>query len=188
MPNELRFHDAEERKTVKVVLHVCCGVCAAGVVETLLLEGHEVHGFFCNPNIHPDDEYRRRLDAAWTVSERMGFPLVESDYTPEEWLRETAPLAQEPEGGARCEVCFRLRLRRTYLHMLELGADAFTTTLTVSPQKQASVVNRIGQEIGGDRFLARDFKKHDGFKRATEHAKEWGIYRQHYCGCAYSRR
>lgn len=72
--------------------------------------------------------------------------------------------------------------------MLDLGAEAFTTTLTVSPHKRATVVNRVGEEIGGDRFLARDFKKQDGFKRATALAKEWGIYHQDYCGCVYSMR
>ena len=173
---------------VKVVLHICCGVCAAGVVETLLSEGHEVCGLFCNPNIHPVEEYQRRLEAARTVAEKMRFRLDESPYVPEEWLREAASLAEQPEGGSRCEVCFRFRLERTHLHMLDLGADAFTTTLTVSPHKRATVINRVGGEIGGDRFLARDFKKRDGFKRATALAREWGIYQQDYCGCVYSMR
>jgi predicted adenine nucleotide alpha hydrolase (AANH) superfamily ATPase len=177
-----------EGPTVKIVLHVCCGVCAAGVVETLLSEGHEVCGLFCNPNIYPVEEYQRRLEAARTVAERMSFRLDESPYVPEEWLKEAASLAEEPEGGARCEVCFRFRLGRTHLHMLDSGADAFTTTLTVSPHKRATVVNRVGGGIGGDRFLARDFKKRDGFKRATALAKEWGIYQQSYCGCLYSMR
>ena len=171
---------------MKVVLHICCGVCAAGVVETLLSEGHEVWGFFCNPNVYPDDEYQRRLEAARTVAERMKFHLDEAPYAPDEWFSETMSLEHEPEGGARCEVCFRFRLMRTHLHMLNSGADAFTTTLTVSPHKQALVVNRVGGEIGGDRFMARDFKKREGFKRAMALAKEWRIYRQDYCGCVYS--
>lgn len=173
---------------MRVVLHICCGVCAAGVVDTLLREGHEVRGFFFNPNIHLSDEYQRRLEAARLVAERLRFPLDEGAYMPEEWFRETESLSKEPEGGARCEVCYRLRLSKAYAHMLDLGAEAFTTTLTVSPRKQASVVNRIGHEVGGDAFLARDFKKRDGFKRAMQRAKEWEIYRQDYCGCVYSRR
>jgi predicted adenine nucleotide alpha hydrolase (AANH) superfamily ATPase len=173
---------------MRVVLHVCCGVCAAGVAERLLSEGHQVLGLFHNPNIHPPEEYSRRLEVARRVAQELGFPLVETDYTPEDWLRETEPLASEPEGGKRCEVCFRLRLGRAYRYMEETGYDAFTTTLTISPRKSAEVVNRIGQEIGGDRFLARDFKKKEGYKRTVELAKRWALYRQDYCGCKYSMR
>ncbi len=171
---------------MKIVLHICCGVCAAGVVERLIAEKHDVLGFFYNPNIHPREEYDRRLEAAFTVSQEMGFPLAAGDYVPGEWLNETVSLRDEPEGGRRCPVCFRLRLKRTHLYMLENGADAFATTLTVTPRKSALVVNAVGQEIGGEKFLERDFKKQEGFKRTNELARKWGIYRQHYCGCVYS--
>jgi predicted adenine nucleotide alpha hydrolase (AANH) superfamily ATPase len=177
-----------EAGIVKIVLHICCGVCAAGVVDTVINEGHQVFGFFSNSNIHPEDEYRRRLETARSVTERMKITLNEDVYDPEEWYAGTKSLAQEPEGGERCTLCFGLRLKRTHQHMLDLGADAYTTTLTVSPRKRADVVNRIGLEISGDRFLARDFKKREGFKRAIERAKAWEIYRQDYCGCSYSRQ
>ncbi len=173
---------------MKILLHICCGVCAAGVVERLTLEGHEVLGLFYNPNIHPKEEYERRLEAAYKVAKELNFPLVAGAYTPEEWLAETASLENEPEGGKRCEVCFRHRLQKTYLYWKDSGADAFTTTLTVSPTKSATVINRVGQEIGGDRFLVRDFKKKAGFQRATELAKKWTLHRQNYCGCLYSLR
>ncbi|MBI2852579.1 MAG: epoxyqueuosine reductase QueH [Chloroflexi bacterium] len=173
---------------MKVVLHICCGVCAAGVVERLVSEGHEVCGFFYNPNIHPADEYERRLEVARRVAAEMGFPMAVSQYDAEQWLQETRGLENEPEGGKRCSVCFRLRLEKTYLYLLEKGWDAVTTTLTVSPSKSAAVVNEVGYEVGGDRFLVRDFKKKDGFKRSMELAKKWNLYRQHYCGCIYSRR
>ncbi len=173
---------------MKIVLHICCGVCAASVVERLTSEGHEVLGFFYNPNIHPAEEYERRLEVARRVAKELGFPLTTDPYTPEEWFQETRGLESEPEGGKRCAVCSRFRLEKTYLYMLERGADAFTTTLTVSPTKSASLVNQIGHEIGGDKFLARDFKKKDGFKRSGELAKQWALYRQNYCGCAYSLR
>ena len=173
---------------MRIVLHICCGVCAAGVVERLTMEGHQVIGFFYNPNIHPAPEYGRRLEMAHKVAKELSFPLEAAPYLPEEWFRETVSLANEPEGGKRCEVCFRLRLRRTCLYMEDRGWDAFTTTLTVSPRKSAEVINRVGQEVGGDRFLVRDFKKKEGFKRATELAKRWALYRQHYCGCIYSLR
>lgn len=144
---------------MKVVLHICCGVCAAGVVERLGLEGHEVIGLFYNPNIHPEQEYWKRLEVANEVAKRLSFPLTVAPYVPEEWFREVSGLENEPEGGRRCEVCYRIRLKKTYLYMLDNGWDAFTTTLTISPHKSADAVNRIGWQVGGDRFLSRDFKK-----------------------------
>lgn len=173
---------------MKVVLHICCGVCAASVVERLTLEGHEVCGLFYNPNIHPLEEYERRLEATYNVAKELNFPLEAGPYVPEEWFHETSSLENEPEGGRRCEVCFRLRLEKAYLYLKDCGWDAFTTTLTVSPHKSADVINRVGEEIGGERFLARDFKKKEGFQRATELAKKWALYRQDYCGCIHSMR
>ncbi len=173
---------------MKIVLHICCGVCAAAVVERLTLEGHEVFGLFYNPNIHPPEEYERRLEVACKVAKELNFPLEAPPYTAEEWFQETNSLESEPEGGRRCEVCFKLRLGKTYLFLEDCGWDAFTTTLTVSPHKSADVINRVGQELGGDKFLVRDFKKKGGFQRATELAKKWALYRQDYCGCLYSQR
>ena len=118
----------------------------------------------------------------------MDFPLVALPYTTEDWFRKTDTLENEPEGGRRCEVCFRLRLTETGRYMKEWGWDAFTTTLTVSPRKSADVVNRVGRAVGGDSFLVRDFKKKAGFQRSMSLAKEWSLYRQHYCGCLYSLR
>lgn len=172
---------------MKVVLHICCGVCAGGVVERLTADGHEVAGLFYNPNIHPAEEYRRRLEAAGTVAERMGFTLNEIPYIPERWFMETRSFEHEPEGGKRCEICYRIRLRETYQYMLGCDADVFTTTLTISPHKLAKTINRIGSEVGGDRFMAMDFKKRDGFKRTVQLARESEIYRQEYCGCLYSQ-
>lgn len=171
---------------MKVLLHICCGICAGSVSERLLQEGHQVTGYFFNPNIHPIEEYERRLHVAKTVSESVGFPIFAGEYKPDNWFQATAGLDKEPEGGRRCEVCYRLRLQETFRVMHERGLEGFTTTLTVSPHKLASVVNRIGEEIAGDKFMARDFKKKDGFKRANEIAKKLGVYRQHYCGCVYS--
>jgi len=154
----------------------------------LLSEGHQVSGFFYNPNIHPLEEYNRRLEVACQVAEELDFPLEVAPYTPEEWFKETKSLENEPEGGRRCEVCFRLRLKRAYRYMESCGRDAFTTTLTISPHKSAAVINKVGKEIGGNRFLVKDFKKREGFKRAIELAKKWTLYRQNYCGCIYSMR
>ena len=173
---------------MKIVLHICCGVCAAGVVDRLISEGHEVRGLFYNPNIHPAEEYEKRLEVARKVARELNFPLAAGDYTPEEWFKETSSLENEPEGGRRCEVCCRIRLKETYLYLQGCGGDAFTTTLTVSPRKSADMINQTGKEIGGDRFLVRDFKKKAGFQRATELARKWNLYRQDYCGCLYSLR
>jgi len=173
---------------MRIVLHICCGVCAAGVVEQLVAEGCQVLGFFYNPNIHPEEEYQKRLAVARQVSAMLDFPLLAAAYKPEEWFEVAGSLKDEPEGGARCAVCFRLRLQRTYLSMVDSGWDAFTTTLTISPHKSAEFINQIGWEVGGGRFIARDFKKKAGFKRANQLAKEWGLYRQNYCGCQYSQQ
>jgi epoxyqueuosine reductase len=173
---------------MKIVLHICCGVCAAGAVEVLVKEGHQVLGFFYNPNIHPAEEYQRRLETARRVAQELHFPLEVPVYEPEEWLKQTNSLRDAPEGGKRCQICYRLRLEKTYDYMVDCGADAFTTTLTISPRKSAKIINMIGQEIGSDKFLMRDFKKKEGFKRAVELAKRWELYRQDYCGCIYSLR
>lgn len=173
---------------MKVVLHICCGVCAAGVVERLKSEGYDVLGLFYNPNIHPPEEYARRLDAARYVASELHFRMEESPCNPDEWVSKAGHLASEPEGGKRCEICYRLRLEKTFYFMKDNAFDAFTTTLTTSPHKPATLINQIGREIGGDLFLARDFKKKDGFKGSTELSRKWNIYHQNYCGCAYSIR
>jgi len=173
---------------MKVVLHICCAACGAGAAERLISEGHQILGFFYNPNIHPLEEYNRRLEDTYKVAKELHFPLEVGPYTPDKWLKETTLLQNEPEGGKRCEVCFRDRLEKTYLYMRKCGWDYFTTTLTVGPRKSAQVVNGIGQSISGSCFLVRDFKKKDGFKRSVELTKKWGLYRQDYCGCIYSMR
>ena len=171
---------------MRIVLHICCGVCAAGAAETLQLEGHQITGFFYNPNIHPRPEYERRLEAAMVIGRALAFPVAVPSYAPAEWEETAGHHGADPEGGSRCEICYRLRLTRTAAFLQEIGWDAMVTTLTVGPRKHASVVNRIGAEIAGDRFLPRDFKKKNGFERAAALARTLGVYRQSYCGCRYS--
>ncbi|MBN1375910.1 MAG: epoxyqueuosine reductase QueH [Dehalococcoidia bacterium] len=171
---------------MKVVLHICCGVCAAGAADVLLSEGHQVTGYFYNPNIYPPEEYERRLEAAQEAAGRLGFELIEGPYDPANWLAEAKALKDEPEGGRRCEICYRIRLQKSYEFMQERGYEAFTSTLTISPHKPAAVINNIGATICGDHFMARDFKKKEGFKKASAAARQWGLYRQNYCGCIYS--
>ena len=171
---------------MKVLLHICCGVCASSVVEQLLSEGYTVTGLFYNPNIHPVDEYEKRLITTQKVSREWGFDLIEGPYDRERWFELVKGTEYEPEGGRRCEVCFRMRLEKTYEYFIKGMFDRFTTTLTVSALKDAETVNAIGREIGGEQFITANFKKKGGAKRATELAKEWELYRQHYCGCIYS--
>jgi predicted adenine nucleotide alpha hydrolase (AANH) superfamily ATPase len=171
---------------MKTLLHICCGICAASVGERLISEGHDVTGYFYNPNIHPLEEFRRRLKVAEDVADWLRIRLIVPTYEPEKWLEQTQAFAEEPEGGKRCAVCFRIRLNATFNYLKDNNFESFTTTLTVSPHKSALMVNRIGTEIGGNTFLARDFKKKDGFKRSNEIARELGLYHQRYCGCIYS--
>ncbi|MBN1191955.1 MAG: epoxyqueuosine reductase QueH [Dehalococcoidales bacterium] len=173
---------------MKVALHICCAVCASAAAERLMQEGHSVLGFFYNPNIYPEEEYRLRLENTRRVARELDFSLEEGLYLPPEWNRAVASLENEPEGGKRCTVCFRLRLEKTFSFMLKSGCEAFATTLTIGPRKPAGLIRQIGREIGGEKYLDRDFKKKGGFKRAGELAREWALYRQHYCGCVYSLR
>jgi epoxyqueuosine reductase len=173
---------------MKVALHICCAVCAAGAAERLIQEGHQVLGFFSNSNIHPEEEYVRRLENARKVAHELNFSLTEDIYAPDDWLKAVASLESEPEGGQRCPVCFKMRLERSYRFMLESGCEALTTTLTMGSNKSAELIGRIGQEIAGEKFLKQDFKKKEGFKRASELARKWELYRQNYCGCRFSFR
>ncbi len=173
---------------MKVALHICCAVCAAGAAERMMQEGHQVLGFFSNSNIHPEEEYHKRLESARKVASELSFPLTEDVYAPDEWFKAAVGLENEPEGGQRCPVCFRTRLTRSYRFMLESGADVLTTTLTMGSNKSAALIGSIGQEIAGDKFLKQDFKKREGFKRAGELARNFDLYRQNYCGCLFSLR
>lgn len=171
----------------KVLLHICCGVCASSVVQKLREENLDVTGFFYNPNIHPREEYFRRLELAEQVAGILKFELIPGAYDKEDWFRRTGGLENEPEGGLRCPICFRMRLEETQKKAKEMGVKKFTTTLTVSPHKKSEVVNEIGRAVSASEFLSRDFKKQDGFKLAMEFAKRYNLYRQDYCGCIYSR-
>ena len=171
---------------MKILLHICCAVCASSVLERLRQEGHEVIGYFYNPNIHPRGEYLKRLQETEELARRENFPLIIGDYDVNGWFVRTKGLEKEPEGGRRCARCFRLRLEATVKVAKEKGFAAFTTTLTVSPHKNAQAINEIGRKIDQVLFLKRDFKKQDGFKRAQELSRELNLYHQDYCGCIFS--
>jgi epoxyqueuosine reductase len=173
---------------MKIALHICCAVCAGGAAEKLIQLGYDVQGYFYNPNIYPAEEYYRRLSDTQRVAKKLGFKLEAGSYEPDVWTQAVKGLENELEGGKRCLVCFKLRLTKVYQYMLETGCDSITTTLTMSSNKPAQVIGRIGREIAGDCFADMDFKKKEGIRRANEIAAKWQLYRQHYCGCYYSLR
>jgi len=175
-------------KGEKLLLHICCAPDASYGVPALK-EFFDVTGYFFNPNIHPEEEYRKRLRATHDLTEKSYFPLIAGSGGEAEWEEAVRGLEEEPERGRRCEVCIRLRLLETARKAAELGMPNFGTVLTVSPKKDASMVNRAGtdaEKITGIRFLAADLKKHDGYLKSIRASREFGIYRQRYCGCRFS--
>lgn len=172
----------------KVLLHICCGVCASSAVQRLRGENFYVVGFFYNPNIHPQEEYLKRQEVAGRVARILEFDLIPGAYDKDAWFAKTKDLKNEPEGGQRCLVCFKMRLEEAQKKAKELSINKFTTTLTVSPHKDTAAVNEIGEALGPSEFVTRDFKKQDGFRLAMEFAQQYNLYRQDFCGCIYSRK
>lgn len=172
----------------KLLLHACCGPCATFVIESLKDE-FDISVFFYNPNIYPAQEYEKRLSAIKKFCDDKKVHLIEGNYNHEGWLNMVKGLENEPEGGERCVSCFELRLCVAADFASENGFDIFTTTLSVSPHKNFKSISQIGKELEkecGIRFLDRDFKKDDGFKRSIELSKEHSLYRQDYCGCEFA--
>jgi len=173
-----------------VLLHICCAPDASYGVPAMQ-EHFRVTGFFFNPNIQPGEEYDRRLVATRRLQDFLPFALEVKGGGEKEWDAAVQGLEMEPEKGRRCEACIRMRLRATAQEAKNNGFSAFCTVLTVSPKKDAAMVNRIGREEGeaaGVPFIEADMKKSDGFRKSVEISKKLGIYRQDYCGCRYSVR
>ena len=172
----------------KLLLHVCCGPCATQVVKELK-DDYDVMLYFYNPNIHPFGEYVRRLDNAKRVGDYLEVPMLEGEYSIDGWLESIKGLEHEPEGGRRCTVCFADRLAVTAKHAKDNDFDCFTTTMTISPHKDADTINKLGIALAKKHeveWMHSDFKKKDGFKKSTEASKDMNLYRQKYCGCFYS--
>ena len=172
----------------RLLLHVCCGPCSTEVIRRLR-EEYEVVPCFYNPNIFPRQEYERRMAEAEKYAAEHGMHFVFGDYDHDGWLEAVRGLEGEPEGGKRCAACFAHRLKASARKAREEGAELFTTTLTISPHKNAAAVNAAGEEAGrnaGVAFVAADFKKKDGFLKSCSAAREAHMYRQDYCGCEFS--
>lgn len=167
---------------------MCCAPCSTHVIN-LLREEYEVEAFFYNPNIHPRGEYALRFEESMVFTNKTGTPFHAGEYNPGEWFRKTKGHEEEEEGGERCRICFELRLARTAEKASAEGFDVFTTTLTISPHKNADAINAIGRRLAqryGVDFLEANFKKKDGFKKSVQLSREYGLRRQNYCGCIYS--
>jgi len=176
----------------KILLNVCCAPDATHSINALREQGYEVITYFYNPNIHPESEYLLRVEDMKKLAKAEDVENIDMvTYDIDEWHRLCDPLQAEPEGGRRCEACFRMRLDKTAQKAKELGLEIFATTLTISPHKNAALINRLGKEAAqnhGVKYFESDFKKKDGFKKSIELSKKHNLYRQNYCGCVYSFR
>ncbi len=177
----------------KLLLHACCAPCSSAVLE-YLAPHFRVYLLYYNPNIAPQEEYEKRLNELRRLLRELPLPrpveLLPCEYRGEEFAQMAQGLEAEPEGGARCMACYRLRLREAALAARDHGMDYFTTTLSISPLKNAGALNRIGEELAaefGVRHLPADFKKREGYKRSILLSRQYGLYRQDYCGCVYSK-
>lgn len=183
-----------ERKSL--LLHSCCAPCSSAVLEKLQ-EIFEITVYYYNPNISEDLEYRKRVEEQKRLIDAFNqknpdFPIkvIDGEYEPQEFYAIAKGLENCPEGGERCFKCYALRLEKTAQVAKEGNYDYFTTTLTISPLKNAGKLNEIGEEMAlkyGTIFLPSDFKKKEGYKRSIELSKEYDLYRQNFCGCAFSK-
>lgn len=184
----------KEGRVPKLLLHVCCAPCSSYCLE-YLSKYFDITVYFYNPNISIANEYNYRLSEEKRLVSLMPFEypvkVVEGEYLPKDYFEYVKGLENEPEGGKRCEKCFRLRLESSARYAKEHGFDYFTTTLTISPLKNAQLLNSIGEELANQYdvpWLYSDFKKREGYKRSIILSKEYDLYRQNYCGCVFSKR
>jgi len=178
----------------KLLLHSCCAPCSSYVLD-YLSEFFEIAVFYYNPNIYPPEEYFKREEEQKRFIEKIPaknpIHFIAGEFEEEKFYETVKGMENEPEGGQRCFACYALRLEKTAQEAQKGGFDYFTTTLSISPHKNAQELNRIGDEIAaeyGVKYLFSDFKKKGGYKRSCELSAEYGMYRQDYCGCIYSIR
>lgn len=185
---------SREGKVPNLLLHSCCAPCSSYVLE-YLAEYFHIMLFYYNPNISPREEYEKRVQEQKSLIERLPlkYPVhfLEGAYEPEKFYEMAKGLEEVPEGGKRCFRCYELRLLEAAREAKALEADYFTTTLSISPMKNAGRLNEIGIRLGeelGVPYLVSDFKKKSGYRRSVELSGEYGLYRQDYCGCVYSKQ
>lgn len=175
----------------KILLHACCAICSGHPIEHLRESGYEPTVYFCNPNIQPEEEYFKRLEAQKKLCEEFDCELIIEDYKPGLFENVIFGLEKEPEGGKRCKKCFELRLNQTAKKVKEMGFEEFTTSIVISPHKNYEIISEIGKKIAEKydiNYLDINFKKQDGFLKTNNIAKELDLYRQNYCGCLFSKK
>ncbi len=181
-----------------ILLHSCCGPCSTAVIERLT-DNYNIIVYFYNPNITDESEYKKRLNTQIQFIDEYNKKLpqdrrikfTEGDYDPDEFFRFVEGLEEEPENGDRCTKCFELRIKKTAEIAKANKIPVFATTLSVSPHKNTKKINEIGYSLEKEYnilFLDENFKKKDGFKRSIDMSREYGLYRQNYCGCRFSKR
>ena len=177
----------------RLLLHACCGPCSSAVLEQLC-RYFEITVLYYNPNTWPAAEYYRRgeeLQKFVAAAHPLGVTVVEDSYDPQQFYTAVAGLENEPERGERCTVCYRMRLERAAQYARAHGFNWFTTTLSISPVKDPVRLNTIGCELAqqyGLNYLQSEFRKKDGYKRSLALSAEYGLYRQDYCGCIFSKQ
>lgn len=177
-------------KKMQVLLHTCCAPCAPYVIDVLENE-YNTTLYFYNPNIHPSAEYSLRVQEIRRLADDLHKQLIIGDEDTAVWFSLVKGFEQEPERGKRCEICFKMRLESAFRRACELSIPFVATTLTVSPHKSASTINAIGKHLSqeyGVGFIAKDFKKQDGFRKTCDAGKKYNFYRQNYCGCIFSKQ
>ena len=178
----------------ELLLHACCAPCSSAVLERIA-NHFKISIFYYNPNITDEDEYNKRITEIKKlisiVHPKYEISLIEGKYEPEKFFEMAKGLEKEPERGKRCYKCYELRLSETAKIAEELGFKYFCTTLTLSPHKNVNWLNEIGEELNNKyqtTYLYSDFKKKEGYKRSIILSKEYGLYRQDYCGCIFSKK
>lgn len=178
----------------KLLIHSCCAPCSSYVLE-YLSEHFLITLFYYNPNITPEEEYVRRVEEQRrlinVLNPKYPITLEEGEYQPKRFFDSVKGLEHIKEGGERCFVCFKMRLKEAAILAKEKKFDYFTTTLTISPLKNSAIINEIGQDLAKTyniAFLPSDFKKKNGYRRSVELSKQYDLYRQDYCGCIFSKK
>lgn len=192
--DQLILNLTAKNKVPSLLLHSCCAPCSSSILE-YLSQYFAITIFYYNPNIYPESEYQFRAQEQQEFIQKTDsqYPIhfIEGTYEPDLFFEMVRGLEQMPEGGSRCYKCYQLRMTEAAMLGKKLNFDYFTTTLSISPHKNASWINEIGKELEeqfGIKHLPSDFKKKNGFKRSVELTKQYGMYRQDYCGCLYSLR
>lgn len=180
----------ETDKKPALLLHACCAPCSSACLERIK-DFFDVTVYYYNPNIDSEEEYYKRANEQKRLCAELNVKVIIEEYRSDEFYSAVRGLENEPEGGKRCEKCFYLRLKKTAERAKEKGFDYFTTTLTLSPLKNAELLNETGEKAAAETgvgFLPSDFKKRGGYKRSIELSREYGLYRQNYCGCVFSKQ